>query len=252
MRMLTLALLAAALAVPVGALADRGSSEHGSATAVAKSRAAVKAKKLRVKAGRHHVVKRVIVVKRAVVDEREAKGRVVSLSPLTVGSLTCSVPADVSLAGFKIGDDVEITCDLLQGGFVLRRIEAEDDLVEARDDEREVQGRIASLSPLTVGTLACAVPAGVSLAGFQVGDLVEMTCDLVDGRWALRKLKLEDEEDDGAVSHSGPGRGDDDSGHHDDSASGHQGDHDNSGPGTGGHGDDSGSGSGSGGGHGDD
>ena len=53
MRMLTLALLATALAIPVGALADRGSAEHGSTTAAAKSKAAVKAEKSRLKARRH-------------------------------------------------------------------------------------------------------------------------------------------------------------------------------------------------------
>ena len=242
MRMLLLALLAVALAVPAGAVADRGSTGRHSTTTVAKSKATVKAEKPRLKARRHHPARTTIVVRKAVVDEREVKGPIVSLSPLTVGSLTCTVPVGTSLAGFRIGDVAEITCDLVQGHFVLRKIHVGDDLVEDRDDEREVKGRIVSLSPLTVGTLTCALPAGVSLARFQLGEFVEITCDLVDGQWVLRKLEPEDDDDD--VSHSGPGRGDDDTGHQ----SG--GDHDNSGPGGGDHGGDSGSGSG--GGHGDD
>lgn len=66
------------------------------------------------------------------------------------------------------------------------------------DDEVEVKGRITSLSPLTVSagarTVACALQPGGSLAGFAVGDLVEITCDLRNGRWVVRVLKREDDE----------------------------------------------------------
>ena len=107
-------------------------------------------------------------------------------------------------------------------------IRDEDDEV---DDEVEIEGTLVSLSPLTVRsatrTVACAVPSGVSLAGFGIGDFVEITCDLQGGAFVLRVLKHEDEDradredDDG---HSGPGHGGDDDGD------------DNSGPGGGGHG----------------
>jgi hypothetical protein len=63
------------------------------------------------------------------------------------------------------------------------------------DDEREVRGRIASLSPLTVGGLTCAVPSAVSLVGFRVGDVAEMTCDLIRGVWTLRKIHVEDDDE---------------------------------------------------------
>ena len=56
------------------------------------------------------------------------------------------------------------------------------------------RGVIVSLTPLQVGDLTCAVPAGVSLAGFVVGQTVEITCDLVAGVWTLRKIKREDGE----------------------------------------------------------
>lgn len=85
---------------------------------------------------------------------------------------------------------------------------------ERDDDEREVRGAITSLTPLTVAGLTCVVPARISLAGFRVGDRVEMTCDLVRGVWTLRRLQSEDardHEDDGEDredrdddDHSGP------------------------------------------------
>jgi hypothetical protein len=149
-------------------------------------------------------------------DEVELRGRITSLSPLTVSngtrSVTCAVPAGMSLAGFAVGDVVEITCDLVGGVWTLRRLKLEDELedeVEV-DDEVELKGVITSLSPLTVSqggrAVACVVPAGVPLGGFAVGDFVEIECDLQGGVFVLRELEHEDDDDD----HSGPGGGDDD------------------------------------------
>ena len=92
------------------------------------------------------------------------------------------------------------------------------------DDEIEIKGTLMSLSPVTVAsatrTVSCTAPAGTSLAGLVVGDLVEMTCDRVDGAWVVRKVHLEDEDDERATGQdddedddddsSGPGSGDDD------------------------------------------
>lgn len=52
---------------------------------------------MRLKVRRHHVEK-------AVADEREMGGPIVSLAPFTVGSLTCAVPPGMSLAAFRIGE----------------------------------------------------------------------------------------------------------------------------------------------------
>lgn len=113
---------------------------------------------------------------------------------------------------------------------------------DTADDEREITGKLTSLSPVTVTsgtrTVSCTVPAGMTLSGLAAGDLVEMTCDLVGSSWVVRKIELEDEDDDAAAQaddddddhgHSGPGGDDDD----DD-------DDDSSGPGSGDddHGDD--------------
>jgi hypothetical protein len=164
-------------------------------------------------------------------DELEVKGVLTSLAPLTVAGKTCAVPAGFSLSGFAVGDEVELTCDKIAGVFTVRRLEAEDD-----DDAGQagvggtvkIEGAISSLSPLTVATVACDVPAGFSLARFAVGDVVELTCDLVGGRLVARKLQSAEDEDreeaDGDNNdhddghdhdhddgdHSGPGGGDDD------------------------------------------
>ena len=117
---------------------------------------------------------------------------------------------------------------------------------EAGDDEIEIKGKLASLAPLTVESatrsVSCSVPSSTMLAGFAVGDFVEITCDLVRGSWTLRKLQHEDlaEDDDGDDSSRGDGSGDDD---HDDDDSGPGGgdddaDDDSSGQGSGGDDDD--------------
>jgi hypothetical protein len=71
---------------------------------------------------------------------------------------------------------------------------------EPDDDEVETKGRITSLAPLTVQSatrpVTCAVPSGASLAGFAVGDFVEITCDLLGGTWVLRELEHEDVDED--------------------------------------------------------
>jgi hypothetical protein len=99
---------------------------------------------------------------------------------------------------------------------VARNDDRDEDVDENEPDELEVRGRITSLSPLTVGTATCVVPAGVSLAGFAVGDFVEMECDRVNGQWILRELESEDDDrnevTDDDHDHSGPGGG----GHEDD------------------------------------
>jgi DNA-directed RNA polymerase specialized sigma24 family protein len=83
-----------------------------------------------------------------------------------------------------------------------------------------VKGFLSSVAPPTVAGISCAAPAGVSLAGFAVGDFVELTCDRIGGVLTLRELESEDDAD--VV-------GEDDDHHGDD----HGGGGDNSGPGGG-------------------
>ena len=242
MRALLVAALAAALAVPAVAIADRGPSDNSARAAldVAKKQKRAKAKPRNARRTTPRLVRSTFD------DEREVRGRIVSLAPLRVGSLTCMVHAGLSLAGFRVGDFVEATCHLVRGQWILRRLKHEDDDERGvDDDERELKGRIASLAPLTVGSLTCVVPAGVSLARFRVGDFVEITCDRIRGQWVLRKLEHEDRNDDDN-DNSGPGssRDHDDDGDHSGPGGGDD-DDDNSGRGGSGDDDDDNSGSGS-------
>lgn len=71
-------------------------------------------------------------------DEREITGTLTSLSPVTVASSTrtvsCMAPAGMSLGGVAINDRVEMTCDLVGGTWVVRKLHLEDD--EDEDDDR--------------------------------------------------------------------------------------------------------------------
>lgn len=167
-----------------------------------------------------------------------------------------------SLQRIRAGMRVELRAATLrrqgQGSGVLSRnvvvVRSEPhaaDEIQIDDDELEVKGTLTSLAPLTVvaggRAFTCAVPAGISLAGFAVGDFVEMTCDLRGGVFVLRVLELEDaldddDEDRGDRGNRGPGNADEDD---DDDNSGPGGgddddddDDDNSGPGGGGDDDD--------------
>lgn len=149
-----------------------------------------------------------------------------------------------SLAGIRAGQRVELRGSTLRahgrGSRVLARgvtitssqplsakpaAKADDD-DEADDDEREIKGRLTSLSPVTVSssarTVSCTAPAGMSLSGLALGDVVEMTCDLVGGTWVVRKIELEDDDED-----------DDDRRGHDDEDDDDEDDDDSSGPGSG-------------------
>lgn len=150
----------------------------------------------------------------------EVKGSVVALAPLTVRTGTgvvvaCDVPAGFSPGALAVGARVELTCVVDGGRWVVRSVELEDDAGDDEHegrgdddeddgdkdaDERELEGTLVSLDPVTVeargGRLVCAVPDGVSLAGFAVGDRVELKCALVQGSWVLERLEREDDEDD--------------------------------------------------------
>jgi hypothetical protein len=61
-----------------------------------------------------------------------------------------------------------------------------------------IRGNLTSLAPPTVssGSVSqwCALATGQTLAGFAVGDFVEMRCVLALGVWMLRDLRHEDDE----------------------------------------------------------
>ena len=168
---------------------------------------------------------------RGVVTDKDRDERVVTVASSRQEHFL-RVPGRNSFAGIRVGQRVELRGTTLRargnGSRVLARgvrivgserlgrdRRLDDD--EPDDDEREVRGRIRSLSPLTVSGLTCVVPNPRSLAGFRVGDFVEMTCDLIRGEWTLRKLESEDDDerveededrdDDHEDDNSGSGRG---------------------------------------------
>lgn len=71
----------------------------------------------------------------------------------------------------------------------------------ASEGELEVRGKVTALSPLTVVTgsnvaVGCAVPAGVTLT-VQVGDMIELKCDLIGGVWTVHVARGEDDQQGG-------------------------------------------------------
>jgi hypothetical protein len=245
MRILLALTVALALAVPSLAVADGATTVDSQKTGATQSTTLTKqsktlkkkAKSKKKKSKRKAQAKKTKTEKAAAAaaaaaaadaddDELEVEGPIQSLSPLTVKGVTCAVPAGMSLAGFAVDDIVEMECVRVAGVWTLEKLKSE----EEDDDELEVEGPIQSLSPLTVKGVTCAVPADMSLAGFGVGDIVEMKCVRVAGAWTLAKLESEDEDDDDTSSatansdddgdssgsggsdedRSGPGGGDDD------------------------------------------
>jgi hypothetical protein len=73
------------------------------------------------------------------------------------------------------------------------------------EGELEVRGKVVSLPTLLAPqltvltgnsvTIACDVPAGVTL-NVQVGDLIELKCDLIGGHWTVRAAHGEDDQND--------------------------------------------------------
>jgi uncharacterized membrane protein YgcG len=222
MRLVLLLITAALLAAPTAALA--GHPSNASSASVAAKKKPKPAKKSK----RAKKTKQAKKGSSTSLEKREATGPIVALAPLTVGTLACEVPVTVAIGGFAIGDVVEIKCVLVGGVWTLRKIEREDAApatvpAAPTSDEVEVKGSIVSLSPLQVGSTTCAVPAGMSLTGFAVGQLVELECKLVGGVLTVTKLKREDGDDDNEGDRSGPSTGSGDNG-----SSGGDGDNDRS------------------------
>lgn len=116
------------------------------------------------------------------------------------GLVSVAVPAGVTLPALKPGDEITVIAEIgADGSFTLVSLDAKDGDGKGADlsddgGEVEVQGAITSLSPLTVAPkegspVSCAVPAGVSLDGFAVGDKVELKCELTSAGLVLTKLE---------------------------------------------------------------
>jgi len=132
----------------------------------------------------------------------------VAPAALVAGAAATAMPA------FKPGDEIQLAVSVdATGAFTLVHAQSdgedEDEGLDIDDDngELEVEGTIKELTGMPVTSITvqpgrnsapvmCAVPPGVSLAGFQVGDRVEMECELVGTAPTLTKLKRDDHDDD--------------------------------------------------------
>lgn len=201
MRLLLIALIVAALVVPTAVLAGSSSSTSGAATASSATadRNGTTKKKRQKRKGRASqrptakAAEQKPATHKASIssDEREVKGTISALgATIDVGSVSCSIPAGANLSAVAVGDLVEMTCRSVGGVLTLARVKKE----HADDDEREVKGTIEAFTAggVTVAGTTCAIPAGVVLAGFAVGDLVEIECALVAGVLTLTTLESED------------------------------------------------------------
>lgn len=145
-------------------------------------------------------------------DELEVKGTIVSLDATTIGvqpgsgasPATCSVPAGADLSGFAVGDKAEMECRTVAGNqFVLVELETKGAKFEAEERTLKAAGTITALdaASVTVTTaagvvLTCALPAGVVLTGFAVGDPVAMKCAAFGASApVLTRLQSDDEDD---------------------------------------------------------
>ena len=127
------------------------------------------------------------------------------------GEVFVTVPAGFQLPELNPGDEIELVVSVdANGAFTLVAIQPDD---ENNDDDQgineehgrvEVKGQVTDLGGGLVTVQArgsspvtCAVPNGVSLSGFRVGDRVEMRCALANSKLTLTRLRHEDDDDDG-------------------------------------------------------
>jgi hypothetical protein len=126
------------------------------------------------------------------------------------GLVNVVVPDGLIVPPFKAGDQVAVLVRVGQDGSFTYRKGRSDvrDHGKHKDEARfEAQGVLAGKSPLSVsvrgekGTLKCAIPAGLDLSFFRIGERAKLMCVSRDGDLVMTKLKTEN----GFVSGDGSG-----------------------------------------------
>jgi hypothetical protein len=116
---------------------------------------------------------------------------------VSVGSLTCAMPAGLDVAGIAAGQKAALTCKAGDGALRMHSLQAGE--VTLKSDgtaERYVYGTFAERGAETVtvkrddsSTFSCSAPASLDLSKFAVGDRLKMRCLLREGAWRLSLLR---------------------------------------------------------------
>jgi hypothetical protein len=111
-----------------------------------------------------------------------------------VEPVRCTLPAEFDPAGFAAGQSVYMSCKYREGRFVLLSLRKKDGTPTG--DYFSVEGMLSELDSSHVSVevdgqeqpVTCAVPAGIDLLGFAVGEDVKMYCWKKDGGFVLKAL----------------------------------------------------------------
>ena len=112
------------------------------------------------------------------------------------GLVHVSVPAEMVLPEFKAGDQIVVVVSVSTAGkFSFVKGQGEGKKSEPPVGEATVSGPLTVKNAFEVGvkgengeTLRCAVPAGLDLSMFKLGEKVKLYCATREGRLVMRKL----------------------------------------------------------------
>jgi hypothetical protein len=131
---------------------------------------------------------------------------VISLAVHGRGLVKVTVPEDLEVPELNAGDEISLVAAVEPDGtFTLVSLDNEDASGDSAGDDGvdmganwfSVKGVISSLTSTAVGVeverhpepVRCSIPPKADLSGFAVGQFVEMSCKLVEGRFVLVKLR---------------------------------------------------------------
>ncbi len=126
------------------------------------------------------------------------------------GLVNVAVPDGMLVPPFKAGDQIEVLVKVGEDGsftFMKGRSDERDYGKHKDKGEYRAEGVLVGKSPLSVsvrgekGTLACAIPAGLDMSSFRLGEKAKLICVSRDGDLVMIRLKT----DNGYLSGDGSG-----------------------------------------------
>jgi hypothetical protein len=123
-----------------------------------------------------------------------------SLAVVHRGLVNVAVPDGTLVPPFQAGDQIEVLVKVGEDGsftFMKGRSDERDYGKGKEKGEYKAEGVLVGKSPLSVsvrgehGTLACAIPAGLDMSFFRIGEKARLVCVSRDGELVLIKLKTE-------------------------------------------------------------